>query len=137
MKGHGQGSSYVHSCVFFDSLHLLYLCLWNRFQVSKSFFFLRCHYNFIGKANNFMYLCFPLFFRILMTFVKPFSLLLFSCFVRPLRSLISLLIIQLTRVRLLLVQIVQHSLMLITRVVLVSSLILIRRTMSNNICPIS
>ena len=68
-----------------------------------------------------------------MMFVKSFSLLLFSWFVRLLRSLVFLLIIWLTRARLLLVWIVRWSLMLITRVVLVPPLILIRRTTSNNI----
>ena len=137
VKGHGWGSSNVHSSVFFDNLHLHCLHLWNRFQVSKSFFFLQCHYNFIGKANNFVCLHFPLPFRVLMTFIKPFSLLLLSWFVRLLRSLVFILIIWLTRARLLLVQIVQWSLMLVIRVVLVPPLILIRRSTLNNIHPIS
>ena len=137
VKGHGRGSSDVHSSVFFNNLHLYCLHLWNGFQVSKSFFFLWCHYNFIGEANNFMCLCFPLPFRVLITFVKPFSLLLLFWFMRPLRSLVFLLIIWLARARLLLIWIVWWSLMLVTRVVLVPPLILSRRTVLNNIGPIS
>ena len=136
-KGHAQGSSYVHSCVFFDNLHLLYLRLWNRLQVSESFFFFQCHYNFIGETNYFVCLRLTLLFRVLVALVEPFSLLLLSWFVRPLRSFVFLLLIGLSRARLLLVQIVWRFLVLITRVVLVPPLILIRRTASNDIRLIS
>ena len=137
MKGHGRGSSYVHSCVFFNNLHLLYLCLWNRFQVSIGFFFFWCHYNFVGETNDFVCLCLTLSFRVLVALVEPFSLLLLSWLVRLLRSFIFLLLIRLSRTRLLLVQIIQRFLVLITRIVLVPPLILIRRTTSNYIHPIS
>ena len=137
VKGHGWGSSYVHSYVFFDNLHLLCFHLWNRLQVSESFFFFWCHYNFISKTNNFMCLHFTLPFRVLVALVEPFSLLLLSWFVRPFRSFVFLLLIGLSRARLLLVQIVWRFLVLITRVILVPPLILVRRTTSNDICPIS
>ena len=136
-KGHEWGSSYVHSCVFFDYLHLFYLRLWKGLQVSESFFFFWCHYNFIGKTNDFVCLHLALPFRVLVALVEPFSLLLLSWFVRLFGSLVFLLLIGLSRARLLLVRIVRLFLVLSTRTVLVPPLILIRRTASNDIRLIS